>query len=399
MSVEAPALGNARPPGTGGRSLLALLLAGSTGAAVLSLSRWSVDPKRWLFSYLTAFAFVTTISLGALALLMFHHLTRAVWSVAIRRIGENLTRPIPWLALGFVPIALHLPMIYLWSDPARSSADPVIARKAAWLDPTFFSIRSAIYLATWAILGVLLWRLSARQDRTGDPRVNGRMRAISSWGLILLALSSSSAGFDWLMSLDPHWESTIYGVYFWAGSLVSSLAALIVLILALRGSGRLGRAVTIEHLHDLSKLLFGFVVFWAYIAFAQYLIIWCANLPEETRWYITRRSDAWNTLSWALCFGHFVVPFYLLLFRQIRRDPFWLGFLAVWLLGFHYLDLYWLIMPVLYPKGAQPDWLDISVLAAIVLACGAVITHACRSRPLLPIGDPRLSESIAFQNS
>ena len=183
------------------------------------------------------------------------------------------------------------------------------------------------------------------------------MRAISSWGLVLLGLTSSYAGFDWLMSLDPHWASTMYGVYVWAGSLVSSLAALILLTLALRGSGWLGRTVTTEHLHDLGKLLFGFVVFWTYIAFCQYFLIWCANFPEETRWYITRRSGSWNTLSWALCFGHFTVPFFLLLFRSIRRDPFWLGFLAAWILVFHYLDLYWLIMPELYPEGrSRTGW-------------------------------------------
>jgi hypothetical protein len=201
------------------------------------------------------------------------------------------------------------------------------------------------------------------------------------------------------MSLDPHWTSSIYGVYFWAGSLVSALAALILVTLALRGSGGLGRAVTIEHLHDLGKLLFGFVVFWAYIAFAQYFLIWCANLPEETRWYIIRRSGTWNAISWALCFGHFVVPFILLLFRPIRRDPFWLGFLAAWVLVFHYLDVYWLVMPALDPAGVQPNLLDFSLLAAVALTCCASIAHACGSRPLIPIGDPDLCESIAFQNS
>jgi hypothetical protein len=241
--------------------------------------------------------------------------------------------------------------------------------------------------------------MSARQDQTADPRSNGRMRATSAYGLVLVGLASSYAGFDWLMSLDPHWTSAMYGVYFWASSLVSSLAALILVILALRSSGRLGRAVTIEHLHDLGKLLFGFVIFWAYIAFSQYFLIWCANLPEETRWYITRRSGTWNTLSWALCFGHFVVPFILLLFRPIRRDPFWLGFLAAWVLVFHYLDVYWLVMPALDLEGVQFDWLDLSLVAAAVLASCASVAHACGSRPLIPIGDPGLSESIAFQNS
>ena len=399
MIHATPSLEVASSPTSRGRVLVAVLLAGSIGAAAVSLTRWSADPKRWLYSYLAAFVFALTISIGALAWLMLQHLTRAAWSIVIRRILENLTRPIPWLVLGFIPIALNLPQIYEWAEPGRAASDPALARKAAWLDPTFFNIRSAVYLGTWAVLATLLVQISARQDQTADPRSNGRMRAISSWGLALLALTSSYAGFDWLMSLSPHWASSIYGVYMWACSLVSSIAATIVLTLALRGSGRLGRAVTTEHLHDLGKLLFGFVVFWTYIAFSQYFLIWCANFPEETRWYITRRSGTWNTLSWALCCGHFAMPFLLLLFRSIRRDAFWLGFLAAWVLVFHYLDIYWLIMPALYPEGVQPDWLDVSLLGAVVLACSAIVVHACRTRPIIPVGDHRLPESIAFQNS
>jgi hypothetical protein len=385
--------------GAGGGIVVAVLLLGSISAAAASLSWWSADPRRWLYSYLTAFAFVISISIGALAFLMFQHLSRAVWSVVLRRALENMTRPLPWLVLAFLPIALHLPQIYLWADPAHAASDPALARKTAWLDPTLFNARSVVYLVVWAVLALTLTRISAHQDRTADPRSGARMRAVSSWGLVLLGITSSYAGFDWLMSLDPHWASTMFGVYFWASSLVGSLAALILLTFALSGSGRLGQAVTTEHLHDLAKLLFGFVVFWAYIAFAQYFLIWCANFPEETRWYIVRRSGSWNTLSWALCFGHFVVPFYLLLFRSIRRDRFWLGFLAAWVLVFHYLDLYWVIMPVLDSQGPQPDWLDASLVAALGLGCCAVIAQACRSRPIVPVGDPHLSESIAFHNS
>jgi hypothetical protein len=399
MTRRTSSLEGAGLPSSRGRPIVAVLMAGSIGAAALSLSQWSADPKRWLYAYLTAFVFATTIGIGALAWLMLQHLTRAVWSVVIRRILENLTRPLNWLVLGFVPIALHLSKIYAWADPARLSSDPALARKAAWLDPAFFNTRAGVYLASWAILSTLLVRISARQDHTADPRSSDRMRATSACGLVLVGLTSSYAGFDWLMSLDPHWTSAMYGVYVWACSLLSSLAALILVTLALRGSGRLGRAVTIEHLHDLGKLLFGFVAFWAYIAFSQYFLIWCANLPEETRWYITRRTGTWNTVSWALCFGHFVVPFILLLFRPIRRDPFWLGILAAWVLVFHYLDVYWLVMPVVNPEGVQFNWLDLSLLAAVVLACCASIAHACGSRPLIPIGDPGLYESIRFQNS
>jgi hypothetical protein len=378
--------------------IVVALLVGAVAAGGASLVRWSSDPRHLLFTYLTSLVFVISIGIGTLAWLMLQHLSRAVWSVVIRRLMENLTRPLPWLALGFIPIALSLPQLYVWADPAQVAADPALARKASWLDPTFFNVRAAVYLALWAVLAGLLARISARQDQGQDDRANDRMRAISSWGLPLLGVTSSFASFDWLMSLEPHWASTMFGVYMWAGSLVSSLAALTLLILALRSAGWLRRTITVEHLHDLGKLLFGFVVFWTYIAFCQYFLIWYANIPEETSWYITRRSGTWNTLSWALCFGHFVVPFHLLLFRSTRRDPFWMGFLSAWVLVFHYLDLYWIVMPTLYPKGAHPDWLDVSIPAALVLATCAAVAHACRSRALVPVGDPRLSESLAFHN-
>ena len=386
-------------PQNRGRILVYVLTALSLGAGLVSATRWSEDPRRWLFSYLTALVFVITVSIGALAWLMLQHLTRAAWSVVIRRLLENLSWPLPWLALGFIPVALHLRQIYSWADPARVASDPALARKAAWLDPAFFNVRAAIYLAIWSLLAGVLSRISSRQDRSGDLRANRRMRTVSSWGLVLLAWTSSYAAFDWLMSLEPHWASTMFGVYFWAESLLSSLAALILLVLSLRTTGWLKHTVTIEHLHDLGKLFFGFVVFWTYIAFCQYFLIWYANFPEETVWYITRRSGTWNTLSWALCFGHFVVPFYLLLFRSIRRDPFWLGVLAAWVLVFHYLDLYWIIMPSLDRQGPHPDWLDGSLLAALVFASSAVVAHACRARPLIPVRDPHLSESLAFRNS
>jgi hypothetical protein len=380
-----------------------LVLAIASGAAVaaraLAGDRSGTDPGRVIASYLVGLMFVTTVGVGSLAWVMLHHLTGAVWSVVIRRTMENLTRTLPWIAILFIPVALNLKELYPWADPTRVSADPGLARKAIWLNPVGFEVRSAIYLASWALIAAILARSSARQDRTGDPAEGCRMRSTSAWGLIVLGMTTSLAAFDWAMSLDPHWSSTIFGVYFWAGSLLSSLAALILAVLGFRAAGWLGETVTVEHLHDLGKLLFGFVVFWAYIAFCQYFLIWYANFPEETRWYVTRRTGMWNTLSWSLLFGHFAVPFVLLLFRAPKRSPSWLAFVAAWILVFHYIDLYWLIMPALRPEGAEASWLDLSLLLALVFSCGAIVVSAGQSRPLIPIGDPRLADSLAFRNS
>jgi len=383
----------------GGFLTLAVAAGVFVAAGVVSGDRWFIDPRRLAFSYLTGLMFLTSLSVGALAWVMLHHLTGAVWSIVTRRLLENLARPLTWIAVLFIPVALNLNWIYPWADPSRLSNDPELARKAIWLNPSFFIVRSAVYLASWVLLSGLLARSSGRQDRTGDPADERRMRATSAWGMVLLAVTTSFAATDWLMSLDPHWSSTIFGVYFWAGSLLSSLAALVLMVLGFHGAGWLRKTITVEHLHDLGKLLFGFVIFWAYIAFCQYFLIWYADFPEESHWYATRRVGVWNSLSWSLLIGHFVVPFVLLLLRATKRNPFWLGFVAAWILVFHYIDVYWLIMPALRPEGVEPHWLDVSLLLTLAFLSGAIVARACQARPLVPIGDARLAESIEFQNA
>jgi hypothetical protein len=405
MSDEHASAGSVSLPAAKGYgAVLGLLVLAAASAAIVAAAwnsgdPWAADQGRLAGAYLTTLMFVTTVSVGALAWLMLQHLTGAVWSVVIRRIMENLTRPLPFFAALFLPIALNLRLLYPWADPSRLSADAGLARKAVWLNPLLFNVRSAVYLVSWALLAGILTRISAQQDRTGDPALSRWMSKTSAVGLVVLAATTSLAAFDWLMSLDPHWSATIFGVYFWVSSLLGSLAALVLAVLGFRAAGWLGETVTVEHLHDLGKLLFGFVIFWAYIAFCQYFLIWYANFPEETAWYVTRRSGVWNTLSWSLVFGHFAVPFVLLLFRATKRSPAWLGFSAAWILSFHYIDLYWLIMPALRPEGVEPHWLDVSLLLALVFTCGAIVTRAAQSRSLIPIGDPRLAESLAFRNS
>ena len=393
-------------PGQGRRLVVGLLalavVAGvATTAGMVTDGRAIGGLQRLAFSYLTALAFVTSVAVGALAWLLLTHLSGAVWSVALRRLLENLTRPLPLIAVLFIPVVLNLARLYPWADPATVSADPELTRKAVWLNPTFFTVRAAAYLACWAVVAGLLSRLSWRQDRSDDPdrSLPRRMQATSAWGLIALGVTTSFAAFDWLMSLNPHWTSTMFGVYFWAGSLVSSLAALVLTVLVLHALGALRETVTVEHLHDLGKLLFAFVIFWAYIAFCQYFLIWYANFPEETQWYITRRSGVWNVLSWALVFGHFVVPFWLLIFRATKRSRFWLGFAAVWVLFFHYLDLYWVVMPALPVEGIRPHWLDATLALTLACLCGAVVARACQARPLVAVGDHRLAASLAFRTS
>jgi len=393
-------------PGQGRRLLLSLstlaLVAGiATVLGILVDGPSLGGPQRLAFSYLTALVFVTSVAVGSLAWLLLTHLTGAVWSVVLRRVLENLTLALPLIACLFIPVLLNLSRFYPWADSVTVSSDPELTRKAVWLNPTFFAIRTAVYLTCWVFVAWRLSRLSLRQDLSddGDRSLSRRMRATSSWGLVLIGVTSSFAAFDWLMSLDPHWISTMFGVYFWAGSLVSALAALVLAVLILQAMGALHETVTVEHLHDLGKLLFGFVIFWAYIAFSQYFLIWYSNFPEETRWYITRRTGIWNILSWALVFGHFVAPFCLLIFRATKRSPFWLGFTAVWVLFFHYLDLYWVIMPSMPGEVFRVHWLDATLALTLSCLCGAAVAWAGRSHPLVAVGDYRLAESQAFRSS
>ncbi len=389
-------------PGAGlARGFVMLALASGVAFAVGMLAGFApgMDGRRLAGSYLVGLIFVTTISIGALAWILLLHLTGAVWSVVVRRLLENLTRPIPWIAGMFIPVALNLSRIYAWADPSRVASDHELSRKAVWLNPTFFDIRAVIYFAAWSLIAWRMTQLSTQQDQSRDRSIRRRMVGSSAWGLLLLAHTASLAGFDWLMSIDPHWTSTMFGVYFWAGSILGSLATLTLLTIGCRSAGWLGEAVSVEHLHDLGKLLFGFVIFWAYIAFCQYFLIWYANFPEETRWYAIRREGTWNALSWALVLGHFAVPFLLLLFRATKRNPVWLALVAGWILIFHYIDLYWIIMPGCQRAASGPNWLDLSILVMLVSICGAIVAWAGRTRPLLPIGDPRLAESMAFHNS
>jgi hypothetical protein len=300
------------------------------------------------------------------------------------------------LAILFLPVALSLTSLYGWTDAEANGADPLWQAKHAYLNVPWFLVRAAIFLLCWAGLAWRMWSLSTKQDRTGDPALTRMMAATSTWGTILLALTSTYAAFDWLMSFDYRWYSTMYGIYFWIGSILGSLAALTLIVVVLRTLGFLREIITAEHLQDLGKLLFTFVVFWAYIAFSQYLLIWYANLSEETPWYLTRLQGSWSSATVLLALGQFVVPFVVLLSRSAKRSDLILGAVAAWLLVFHYVDLYWQVVPTLRSVDATPNWLDGVWLLVFVGVLATCLLYAMRSVALVPVRDPRLGESLRF---
>lgn len=365
----------------------------------LSILAAVVDRKRFAFSYLTGFVWLATVGLGALFFVLIQHLTRAGWSVIPRRQLEWLTGLLPASAALFLPVAFFAHDLYHhWMGP-EAQADVLIQKKAAYLNPTFFFVRAGVFLAAWSALSLWFWRTSRKQDETGDKELTLRMAARSAPAIIVLGVTLTFAAFDWLMSLDPHWYSTIYGVYVFAGSAVSSLAALALLTLALERKGLLEGITTVEHRHDIGKLLFGFTVFWAYIGFSQYLIIWYGNIPEETVYFRERWEGPWKVVSLVLVFGHFVVPFVALISRMAKRSRLVLGAAAALILAMHYVDIYWLVMPTLGEHGAQPSWIDLAGLLGPLGAGLLVIARRAATGPLYPVRDPRLAESLKFLNT
>ncbi len=386
-------------------SLASKLLVSSMIAAVIGLGgsvfismQSEHGLERFLGTYLISFAYFLSLSLGALFFVLLQHVTRSGWSVTVRRIAEGLAANVIVMALLAVPIIYGMSHLYHWAHPGAADHDALLAGKVAFLNPSFFTIRIAIYFAIWIGLSWFLFRTSTKQDESHDPQLTLRMERLSAPGMILYALSTNFAAFDILMSLDPHWFSTIFGVYYFASSVVIFFAMMAMILLFLQRSGRLTRVVTIEHYHDVGKLLFAFTVFWAYIAFSQYMLIWYANLPEETGWFLKRQTGDWVLVSVALLFGHFILPFFALISRHAKRRPVVLAIAGLWMAAMHYLDLYWLAMPEM---STNPVFglLDVLVFFGIGGVFAAGFVYRMRKHSLVCEGDPRLNEAINFENA
>lgn len=375
-----------------------LAFMGLGAALALGLPGSEENHRQLWHSWLVGSLFVLSIALGALFFVLVHHATQAGWGIVVRRIAEDVMATLPLLGLLFVPLILgRHELFHHWLGP-EAAHDPVLLHKRPYLNETFFILRAVFYFAVWSGLALWFGRLSRRQDETGDRELTRRMRRASAPGLLLFAVTVTFFAFDWVMSLNPHWYSTIFGLYFFAGSAMAFFAFLALAVIAGRRSGPLAAVSSTEHQHDIGKLLFAFVVFWAYMAFSQYMLIWYANLPEETGFFAGRLTGSWRALSAVLALGHFIVPFFFLLPRTVKRNAMALAAASVWLLVMHLLDLYWLVMPNLHAAGPVLSLLDV---AALIGCCGvflAAFGGALRRQALIPLRDPRLPESLTFEN-
>lgn len=407
------------------RTIPGALIVGAVGiGAALLLSGFS--SKRFLFAYLTSFCFVLSISLGCLFFVTIMHLTRAGWSVTVRRIAEY------WAMCAFPLFILFLPVlatvivgsdaVYSWNvggwsihahDPATTAAKeaaeqasiegrpPLEQLKYAFLNKWFFTVRIVAYFLIWGGMAWFFLKNSLKQDETGDKSLTTRMQAFSAPLMILFAASITFASFDLEMSLSALWFSTMFPVYFFAGAFLSGLCVIMLTGFWLQRTGRVTDEITIEHYHDLGKLMQGFIIFWGYIAFSQFLLIWYANIPEETFWYNLRiNQPGWMTLSLILLIGHLFIPFFLLMGRGLRRNRQLLTISAVFILVMHWVDHYWLIMPQMNPEANEYTLsgagflIDAACMIGVIALYIGLFCLIARNRPLVPLKDPRLGEAL-----
>ncbi len=416
-------------------------LVGLAGAAF----GWVNDHQRFAFSYLFAYIAFLSIALGGVFFGLLQYLTSSGWSVTVRRTTEFLHWPVFIFVLLFVPIALNMEQLFPWTahaDHGVASAEleetadgaghggdhaaeakkfpevegvnheaehalhaRILAEKAPYLNKTFFFIRAALYFAAWVLISRKLFMNSVKQDESGDPALTVSSQRVAPVAMIFMALTSTFAAFDWMMSLEPSWISTIFGVNFFAQCIVAVFAVTVLMCLSLRANGHLKNAVNVEHFHDLGKLLFGFLVFWAYVNFSQYMLIWYASIPEETTYYHLRWSEGgagWRAWSMALIFGHFIIPFFVMLSRNAKRALTPLGVAAAIVLFFHFIMVYWLIMPY-YGKaagsGLSPSLIDVACLMFVGGTYFALVFYRMTRDALVPLKDPRLGRALHFVNA
>jgi hypothetical protein len=349
-------------------------------------------------SYLVGYVFWVGVTLGCLGLLMLQHLTGGAWGLAIRRVLEAGTRVLPLMLLLFLPIAIFgLSHLYEWmhiEEVHEEAIKRILNAKKPYLNPVFFLIRTGVYFAIWFGLMFLLNKWSAEQDRTAERRYSKKMQVLSGPGIILFVLTVTFASVDWVMSLNPEWFSTIYGLLFVAGWALSAFALVIAVMVFLATRKPLEGVIQAPHFHDMGKLLLAFVMLWAYFSFSQFLIIWSGNIPEETKWYLHRLRGGWGWVGLVLVILHFALPFVLLLSRDLKRNARRLAMIAGLIFLMRIVDIYWLVAPEFNREHFKFSWLDLVAPVAFGGLWLAFFAWQLNLRPLLPFNDPSFDEAI-----
>ncbi|MBI2963306.1 MAG: hypothetical protein HYY35_06075 [Deltaproteobacteria bacterium] len=371
-------------------------LALGVGVAGLALSAvgWLASPEQFFRSYLLGYLFWVGLAIGCLPLLMIQHLTGGAWGLVIRRPLEAGARTLPLMLVLFVPLVLGAHSLYEWARPEMVAGSEVLRHKAPYLNTTFWAVRTAVYFAVWIALGHRLSGWSREQDRNGDLRLSRKMQMLSGPGIVFYFLAVTFAAVDWVMSLDPHWSSTIFGPLIAAGQLLNAFAFMIVLLALLSETPPISAVVRPDIFQDLGKLMLAFVMVWAYFAFSQYLIIWAGNLPEEIRWYLEHSRGGWMALGILIIVFHFFVPFFLLLSRDLKRSRRTLAMVAAGVVVVRFVEIFWTVTPLFHPADVTVHWLDLAVPAGIGGLWLWAFLGQLGSQPLLPLHDPYLREAF-----
>lgn len=384
-----------KAPESVGRLQRSALIAGGL-AVLLCIFAALKSPQIFYPSYLMGYLLILGFALGSLGLLMLQHLTSGQWGIVIRRPLESATRTLPLVAVLFLPIVFGMKYLYgAWLDPERVREEPLSSLQQSYLTAHGFYVRAVIYFVVWIGLMLIFNYWSREQDiRQDDRLLRRRFKLLAGPGIILYVFVMTFAAIDWAMSITPHWASTIYGFLFVAGQLISSMALMIAIVVLLSRTAPMAGLIHKRHIHDLGKFLLTFILLWAYFSFSQLLIIWSGNQPEEITFYRSRLYGGWGAVAVVVLIFHFFVPFFLLLSRDLKRNPRLLPMVAIWMIFMRLVDLFWITRPE-FTLRAFPTWIDIVVPIALVGLWLGYFAFNLQKMPLLPLGDPHLPEAIA----
>ncbi len=366
------------------------------GVAALGLCAFGLTLGKTQFfqSYLFGYLFWFGITVGCFSVVALHHLVGGGWGFVIQRLLEAGTRTLPLMALLFLPLFFGMQDLYLWARPDAVAGDKILQHKSLYLNVPFFWIRAAIYFAVWGLFAYLLNKWSHQQDRTADPGLTKKIEKFAGPGLVFYVLTMTFAAFDWVMSLEPHWYSTIFGVIFVVGQGLTTLAFAIISVKLLAGREPISGVIATKHYHDLGNLMFAFILLWAYVSFSQFFIIWSGNLPEEITWYLHRMHGGWGAMALAVVIFHFAIPFVLLLMRKVKQKAQVLVKVAVTMLVMRLVDLFWIVAPNFHAEKFSIHWMDVLAPIGVGGIWIAAFIWQLKSRALLPLNDPRLAKAF-----
>ena len=364
---------------------------------VIVLAGYFVSPARMAFNNIIGLTFIVSIAVGALFFVAIEYLSGAVWSTPFRRVTEIISSFVVLVPLIVIPLFFNLHSVFHWTHPEIVNADKILSEKAPYLNINFFVIRIVAFIAIWMLFQYLITRNSLKQDLTKDQTLTTKNIKLSAVFIPFFALTISFTGIDWLMSLEPHWFSTIFGIYYFSGTVLAALATITYVAVTLNENGFLVKGLTTDHYYSMGALLFAFINFWAYIAFSQFLLVWYANLPEETFWFLQRWEGSWIIWTVGLMVVHFLVPYFGLLSQPSKMNPAKLKFFALWILAAHYYDLYFLVMPNYSRSGVALSWYELGFPLLLVGLMILLFVNKSKKQNLVPIGDPKLKRGIDFR--